>query len=209
MKIITRKEAQKLGLRHYFTGIKCKNGHIEKRLTSSKACTQCSRDRSREDMRKKRQCPNNREKMKAQWRDWYHNGNQKKRVENSASWRSSNPDAVRGIGRRSSKKFRSTPEGKAYCFAVKCLQRCRTNKTDRTFGVLGYTKEQLVKHIEKQFSHGMSWGNYGDWHIDHIHPVSAFISAGETDPAVINALTNLQPLWASENIRKSAKTGGE
>lgn len=208
MNTITRSEAQSLGLRHYFTGIECKNGHIEKRLTSSRACAQCSRDKSREDMRKKRECPKTREKMKAQWREWYHNGNQKKRVENTASWRSSNPDTVKEINRRSVKKFRSTAEGKAYCFAVKCLHRCRTNKTDRTFKLLGYTKEQLVKHIESQFSDGMSWDNHGAWHIDHVYPVSAFISSGEANPAVINALKNLQPLWASENIRKSAKTGG-
>jgi len=68
----------------------------------------------------------------------------------------------------------------------------------------GYTLEQLVSHLEKQFQPGMSWDNYGEWQIDHIIPISAF---NFTRPECIDfkkcwALENLQPLWASENISK-------
>lgn len=70
---------------------------------------------------------------------------------------------------------------------------------------LGYTVGQLRRHLEQQFEDGMTWFNRGDWHIDHIKPVVQFIKEGVTDPAVINALENLQPLWADQNRSKGAK----
>lgn len=70
---------------------------------------------------------------------------------------------------------------------------------------LGYDAQMLKAHIERQFKSGMSWENYGEWHIDHIKPIKVFIDEGITDPSVINALDNLQPLWAFENISKGAK----
>ena len=51
----------------------------------------------------------------------------------------------------------------------------------------------------------MSFANYGTWHIDHIKPIVQFAREGITDPKIINALSNLQPLWAEENLRKNAK----
>ena len=77
----------------------------------------------------------------------------------------------------------------------------RKNAEDR----LGYTHEQLKHHIESQFKEGMSWDNRSEWHIDHIKPIKAFLDEGITDPTIINALSNLQPLWAHENLSKSAK----
>ena len=50
----------------------------------------------------------------------------------------------------------------------------RSRKNNKTFVMLGYTPEQLKKHLEKQFTKGMTWDNYGKWHIDHIIPVSFF-----------------------------------
>ena len=46
----------------------------------------------------------------------------------------------------------------------------------------------------------MSWDNHGKWHIDHIKPVSKFDK--NTLPSIVNALSNLQPLWAIDNIQK-------
>lgn len=79
------------------------------------------------------------------------------------------------------------------------------------FGVLGYTKEELKAKIELQFEEGMSWDNYGEWHIDHIKPVSAFNFEKTTDKEFKEcfALENLQPMWAGDNLRKGAKWDGE
>lgn len=188
---------------------RCKNGHEALRYANSRACIDCARDQSRVAMGKKRECPETRKKMQTQWREWYHSGNQQKRVLNSDKWRAENPDQAQKNGRASTQRFRSTPEGKAYSFAAKCLARCRVNKTDRTFAVLGYNRSDLMRHIEGLFTDGMTWDNHGEWHIDHIVPISFFIKTGETDPRVINALENLQPLWASENISKGGRAYGQ
>jgi hypothetical protein len=67
---------------------------------------------------------------------------------------------------------------------------------------VGYSADELKRHLESLFCEGMSWGNYGEWHIDHIKSVSAFIKDGVTCPSVVNAISNLQPLWATENLSK-------
>ena len=74
---------------------------------------------------------------------------------------------------------------------------------------MGYLSGELKTHLEGMFADGMGWDNHGKWHVDHIKPVSAFLKDGITDPAIINALDNLQPLWAHENLSKNAKWDGE
>ena len=76
-----------------------------------------------------------------------------------------------------------------------------------TFEALGYSKKQLVSHLERQFLPGMGWHNKAKWHIDHIVPLAHFKCQSLDDPAfkAAWALTNLRPLWAKENIRKGAK----
>lgn len=85
----------------------------------------------------------------------------------------------------------------------KFIKRSGGKKPGRTHEVLGYSYDEFKRHIEIQFERGMSWDNYGEWHIDHIIPVAEHIRRGEMDPAVVNCLTNLRPMWAKDNIRKS------
>jgi hypothetical protein len=70
-----------------------------------------------------------------------------------------------------------------------------------------YSLDELTAHLERQFLKGMSWDNYGDWHVDHIIPVASFTITGPNDPELRRAwaLPNLRPLWAIDNLRKSAK----
>ena len=72
---------------------------------------------------------------------------------------------------------------------------------------VGYTAEELKKHLERQFLIGMDWDNYGEWHIDHKVPVSVFNFKNTKNPDFKRcwALKNLQPLWAKDNIVKGAK----
>lgn len=74
----------------------------------------------------------------------------------------------------------------------------------RTKDILGYTPAELREHIESLWGDGMSWDNYGEWHIDHIKSIKAHVDEGVTDIRVINALSNLQPLWAFDNLSKGA-----
>jgi len=83
------------------------------------------------------------------------------------------------------------------------LRRFGRKKENKTYEILGYSALELKEHIEKQFKDGMSWDNWGEWHIDHIKPVSYFDK--NEDPKIVNSLSNLQPLWAFDNISKSGK----
>lgn len=71
--------------------------------------------------------------------------------------------------------------------------------------ILGYSIEQLMEHLEFQFKEGMSWDNYGEWHIDHIKPIDSFdfISYEDEEFKKCWSLENLQPLWAEDNLKKS------
>lgn len=80
------------------------------------------------------------------------------------------------------------------------LKRLNTKKSGKTIDILGYSANELKTHLESLFKEGMTWYNYGEWHIDHIRPVSKFDK--NADVKEVNALENLQPLWAKENLSK-------
>ena len=75
--------------------------------------------------------------------------------------------------------------------------------------LVGYTEDDLRRHLEAQFQPGMTWDNYGKdgWHMDHIIPVSVFSynRPEDIDFQRCWAMDNLQPLWAHKNLSKGAK----
>jgi hypothetical protein len=84
--------------------------------------------------------------------------------------------------------------------------RQRFKKPANTEAILGATVAAVRQHLEAQFQPGMSWENYGDWHVDHITPLASAKTMEEV--AALCHHTNLQPLWAEENLRKGAKIKG-
>jgi hypothetical protein len=78
-------------------------------------------------------------------------------------------------------------------------------KKNKTFDIVGCSPEFLKEHIENQFTDGMNWENHGlyGWHIDHIIPVSS--AKTEEDVHKLCHYTNLQPLWAEDNLKKNNK----
>ncbi len=72
------------------------------------------------------------------------------------------------------------------------------------FSRLGYSADEMVAHLERQFVEGMSWDNYGRWHVDHIRPCASFDLTDPEQFAECWALSNLAPLWAADNIRKGS-----
>jgi len=95
--------------------------------------------------------------------------------------------------------------------SLKCnLLRNSISKTSTTFKLLGYSVVELREHLESQFTDGMSWDNIGEWHIDHIRPISSFDydSTDHPDFKKCWALNNLQPLWAKDNLTKGNKWDG-
>ncbi len=89
------------------------------------------------------------------------------------------------------------------------LKHANAAKNNRTMRLVGCTVSELVRHIELQFTEGMSWANMGKWHIDHIIPCSAFDLTDPDQQQAAFHFTNMQPLWASENLTKSAKVSGQ
>jgi predicted nucleic acid-binding Zn-ribbon protein len=73
--------------------------------------------------------------------------------------------------------------------------------------LVGYSLTELVQHLERQFLPGMGWHNIGEWHIDHIRPRALFKYTTPDDPEFKDcwAITNLRPLWATDNQQKHAK----
>jgi hypothetical protein len=75
------------------------------------------------------------------------------------------------------------------------------SKTSKCREVLGADWDVVKRYFESKFLDGMSWDNQGEWHIDHILPISTAVT--EEDVLRLNHYTNLQPLWAEDNIKKS------
>lgn len=131
----------------------------------------------------------------------------------SEKWRKENADKIR-IERREyyraymANRRKKDPTYKSLtrmrAFVRRCTEAVRGGKKYRTQDALGYTPDQFRSHIESLWAHGMSWENYGEWHIDHVRSIKSFIDSGEEDVRVINALSNLSPLWAFDNLSKGA-----
>jgi len=83
----------------------------------------------------------------------------------------------------------------------------KTEKTDQTINLLGCSFNKLKGHIELQFTKDMAWDDIlaGKIHLDHIKPVSSFNLTDPKEQKACFHYTNLQPLWASDNLRKSDK----
>ena len=84
-------------------------------------------------------------------------------------------------------------------------QAVTKNQNTKYLDILGYSKEELKNHLEKQFTKDMTWEAFrnGDIHIDHIKPQSLFNLKDINDVKKCWSLSNLQPLWARDNIKKS------
>src|SRR5699024_12539448 len=63
------------------------------------------------------------------------------------------------------RKRRNSPEGKLTDLMRKCVYRCAVEKNKRSEKILGYSSDELKAHLEMQSTKGMSWDNYGEWHI--------------------------------------------
>jgi len=78
------------------------------------------------------------------------------------------------------------------------------SKSSQTLELLGCTIPELREHLETKFQTGMSWDNYGikGWHVDHIRPCSSYNLSDPDQQRECFNHTNLQPLWATENLEK-------
>jgi len=75
-------------------------------------------------------------------------------------------------------------------------------KTSTTIDLLGCTVNELWDHLESLFIEGMTRENYGEWHVDHIKPCASFDLSNPKEQQKCFHYTNLQPLWALDNLSK-------
>ena len=138
---------------------------------------------------------------------YHERGDEGRKIRNAK--RPENLETLRAQGRKAAKKRMEDPKFRASAATSRLIRRALNGKKNGWHweALTGYTRADLVRHLEKQFTEGMSWDNYGEWQIDHRVPISVFnfTSPEHEDFKRCWALKNLQPMWASENKSKSAK----
>lgn len=205
-------------------------GYKDKHRNECKVCAvklSCERQkRNSERVRQKNKnwIKNNVDKVK-QWKLSYsRRGNELRRIRYK-----SNPD-FRQSAITQSKVYRSNPNNKLKIRKSAAIRRKRyfknplwrlklnmrrrllhvlhgNRKSDTTLKLVGCTWQQLREHLEKQFINDMSWDNYGfyGWHVDHIKPCESFDLSIPEEQQKCFHYTNLQPLWARDNLVKGFK----
>ena len=135
--------------------------------------------------------------------------NKKRIKDNEKIYTETHKDQMREKWNKASVKKRSTPKG-LLSWGIKgnIYNSIREAKAGRRWeSLVGYTVDDLKRHLEKLFLPGMGWDNYGrnGWHIDHKIPVSVFNfnTPDDADFKKCWSLKNLQPMWEKENIIKS------
>lgn len=151
----------------------------------------------------------NKDKVNISKRKWS-SAHKNHMYEVSKIWRSENIDKVRAMRRKHIAKVRSVPKGRLSTNISRNIRASIVNAKGGTHWeeLVGFTIDQLKKHLEKRFKPGMTWENYGTyWQIDHKTPVSVFNfeKPEDIDFRLCWSLKNLQPLEAKENNKKRAK----
>ena len=160
---------------------------------------------------KKEYIKNNHEKTLESKRQWRIN-NQEQVKDYKKEYYHKNKDSILEYNREYKKGYhqRRLLSDRVYKVrdCIRNLIRCSIwkrgyTKRSRTQEILGIGYPEFKLYMERQFVTGMSWGNHGEWHIDHIIPLAS--AQSEDDVIRLNHYTNLQPLWAIDNIRKGSK----
>ena len=234
MKLISRKEALAKELPRYFTGKPCSKGHIAEQLVYDKRSYKCLTMRNTLWLKKQ-----NAEKRKKLHRERYHKDianlkkhyglldtsdesikkarakrNGGKKFKNASitvkEYRKNNIEKVRAWKRQYEMKQKNIPEIKLIAnMRSRLWQILKRKKQAKTIELLGCSGIFLKQHIQKRFKKGMSWKNYGKWHIDHIIPIHYFMKNHNFNSLRIQKkcfnYKNLRPEWAEYNLCKSIK----
>ena len=176
------------------------------------ACKECRSNQGKEYYKR------NKEKKLKQQKEWRKNGGKKKQKEyyegnkgrirkQLKEWREKQKEKY---GVSYSTKWRE--ENKMYEFDHRFSNSVRQAIYNDTGGYkwenyVDYTWKDLKGHLESQFEEGMTWRNYGEWHLDHIIPKCNFYYEGPEDEDFKECwrLENLQPLWAQDSWEKAKK----
>jgi len=163
-------------------------------------------------------------KKKIQKQQQEYRSKYKKRLnENRKQWGQDNPDKVAINAKKYREKYRDKINKKRrekrkgnINFRLRTvisnrirMALSRGSKNSISYDLLGCSWEDLKLYLERQFSDGMHWDNYGQWHIDHIKPCCSFDLTDIKQQKICFHYTNLQPLWAIDNLKKSGRYNHE
>jgi hypothetical protein len=182
-----------------------------------KKCTKCEIDKELCDFRYRKdreiyysQCKECEKKYKQKnyldkieenkkYRQRYYQDNKKKIVSKVINYQKINNTWM--------KKYNSNPifrmNHNIRCRIREFLTLKKVNKKNKTIEILGCNQSELRIFLEEKFKHDMTWENYGEWHIDHIIPLSS--ATNDVEVLRLCHFTNLQPLWGVENLKKGNK----
>lgn len=238
MEIISRANARAAGLATYFTSKQCPRGHVSARYTSNAVCVACNAENVRSEefkreqksrrrtpesreasrLKSKRYHQENREQVLAKMRERnkrYYEANKDRIKVSVLAYQRANGDARNTYKAKwSSERAKIDPEFAMLLvmrkFVARMMERIASKRqqSERTTEILGYTPAEFVAHMEPLFKPGMTWNNHGEWHVDHIRPLSTFDLTNPEQRRLANSLQNLQPLWADENLKKSDRWPG-
>jgi membrane-associated HD superfamily phosphohydrolase len=154
---------------------------------------------------------NNKEYMSEKSKKWY-SENKDKWNKYIKEYRENNIDKIREIKRNYERTRKANDPiykliNNFRTAIYQVLKENNVQKNGHYFDILKYSPENLIEHLESKFKDNMTWDNYGEWHVDHIKPISLFqiTEIGDNEFMSCWSLENLQPLWGEENIRKSNK----
>jgi hypothetical protein len=126
--------------------------------------------------------------------------------ENKKVWRENNKDKINEYRREYQKNRLSKDPLYKLSSSIRnriglSFKRNGYTKNSSTYEILGCSFEDFKLYLQDLFKDGMSWENQGEWHLDHIIPVSS--AQTEEEIIKLNHYKNFQPLWAIDNIKKS------
>ena len=197
-----------------YTGIckVCKNQYYEEHKEEILKKQAVYRDENREEKhaRDREYGEKNKEKIKEKCAKWYHNNREYVMSKSKQYYEEHKEEINKTALNYKRKRLAEDP-----VFRLICNLRSRVKnaikadsgeKAEKTMELLGCSVQHVRYHIKSQFTEGMTWENYGEWHVDHVRPCASFNLEDPEEQKKCFHWTNLQPLWAIDNIRKGAKT---
>ncbi len=209
-------------IEEFYHGFKC----FECYKTYQKEYKLKNKDKLKEQNKKYRETPSRKEKA-AKYMVLYQIANKKKRNDYSSNYYYKNRGVLlerqKEYLKKNKDKFREKNKLRQrrkikdnINYKLSSNIRCRINnalrmnniiRNNKSNVLLGCTINELKEHLEKQFTNGMNWNNWGKfgWHIDHIIPCASFDLTKESEQLKCFHYSNLQPLWATDNLSKGRK----
>ena len=177
----------------------CKKRKYKKSFSfRSSSCKQCKAAYAKEYRKTHKDT-----RDRTEYRKQYYYKNQQKFSEWNKKWRENNDRS------EYYKNYRNkNPSAKIACYCRNRIRNCNKKdyKSQSSLFLTGCTSwNELKIYLESKFLDGMNWKNMGEWHIDHIKPCSSFDLTDPKQQKECFHYTNLQPLWAIDNLSKSDK----